>query len=65
MDGTLHLAHVKRDDIAALGGETGCNGRVVYQLSENGKVVCTICCLGEETNRLGGETEIYFAEWHY
>ena len=52
MDRTLHLAHAECDNIAALGGGTGCNGRVFYQLSENGKVACAVCCLGEEVHRL-------------
>ena len=52
MDRALHLAHAQRDKIAALGGGTGCNGRVFYQLSENGKVACAVCCLGEEVHRL-------------
>lgn len=59
MDGALHLAYAKRDNITALGGGTGCNGRVFYQLSENGKVACAVCCLGEEVYRLDRETEVY------
>ena len=62
MDGTLHLAHAKRDNIAALGGGIGCNGRVLYQLSENGEMACAVCCLGEEVYRLGGETRVYLGK---
>ena len=59
MDGTLHLAHVERDNIATFGGRTGRYGCVLYQLSENGKVACAVCCLGEKVYRLGGETKVY------
>ena len=62
MDGTLHLAHIERDNITMLRGGTGYNGRVLYQLSENGEMACAVCCLGEEVYRLGGETKVYLGK---
>lgn len=59
MDGTLHLAHAERDNITTLGGGTMCNGRVFYQLSENGKAACAVCCIGEEVYCLGGKAKVY------
>lgn len=59
MDRAFNLAHVERDKIAALGGGTGCKGRVPYQLSENGKMACAVCCLREEVYCLRSESKVY------